>query len=164
MIETRAMSPTDAAQVLAINRAGQPGVAALEARELSRLLSPPHEHLVATRGTDVVGYLLAFHRDAPYEGEEFLAFRRLFSEPYLYVDQVAVGSRARNCGIGRRLYEEISSAALKKQVGLVCCEVNIVPANEPSLAFHQKLGFIPVTRLLTRDARQVQLLARKLAG
>jgi predicted GNAT superfamily acetyltransferase len=164
MSDTRAMRATDGAQILAINRAGQPGVAALGSPELARLLSLPHEHLVATCGGDVVGYLLAFHRDAPYDGEEFLTFRQLFSEPYLYVDQIAVGSKVRNRGIGRRLYEDIGSIALRNQVGLVCCEINIVPPNEASLAFHQKLGFTPVTRLLTRDARQVQLLARKLLG
>jgi uncharacterized protein len=161
MIETRAMSPTDAAQVLAINRAGQPGVAALEARELSRLLSLPHEHRVATRGGELVGYLLAFQRAAPYDGEEFLAFRQRLSEPFVYIDQVAVAPGLRQSGIGRCLYGAIDAVARGAQVRLLCCEVNLVPPNAASLAFHEKLGFTPLTRLPTRDARQVQLMVRK---
>jgi uncharacterized protein len=164
MIRARAMRPQDADEILAINLAGRPGVAALDQRELSRLMSLSHEHLVATRDDDVTGYLLGFHRDAPYEGEEFLALRQIFSEPYLYIDQVAVHPGFRNTGSGRCLYEAIASVAQRRRIGLLCCEVNLDPPNEPSMLFHGKLGFSPVSRLCTRDARQVQLLARRLPG
>jgi uncharacterized protein len=161
---TRAMQRRDSAQVLAINLMSRPGVAPLEQEELSRLMSLPHEHLVAVRGNDLVGYLLAFQRDAPYDGEEFLAFRRLLTAPYLYVDQVAVAAELQHSGIGRRLYEEISSVARRRGLGLLCCEVNIRPANQGSIAFHEQLGFSSVTRLATRDGREVQLMAKTLTG
>jgi predicted GNAT superfamily acetyltransferase len=160
----RALQRRDSAQVLAINLVCRPGVAPLDQQELSRLMSLPHEHLVAARGNELVGYLLAFQHDAPYDGEEFLAFRGLLTAPYLYVDQVAVAAGLRHSGIGRCLYQEISSVARRRGLGLLCCEVNIRPANQGSMAFHEQLGFSPVTRLATRDGREVQLMTKTLTG
>jgi len=158
------MQGRDALGVLALNLASRPTVAPLDPQELSRLVSLPHEHRVATRGDEVVGYLLAFPRDAPYDGEEFLAFREILTGAYLYVDQVAVESGARDRGIGRSLYQEIQSVAVRGGVQVRCCEVNLEPPNPRSLAFHEKLGFRPVGRLCTRDGREVQLLAKPLGG
>ena len=164
MVNVRALHERDGLQVLAINRESRPGVAALEEAELARLLSLPQAHLVATRGSEVVGYLLAFHRDAPYDGEEFLALRAILSVPYLYLDQVAVAPGLRHTGVGRSLYEQIGSVARAAGVGMLCCEVNRRPPNPGSRAFHGKLGFRPVGRLATRDGRDVELLARTLCG
>lgn len=158
------MQERDAREVLAINRDSRPGVAALDAAELSRLMTLPHEHRVALRGTGVAGYLLAFHGGAPYEGEEFRAFGQFFSGPYLYVDQVAVAPAFRATGVGRCLYEAIQSLAALQGIGTLCCEVNLAPANPGSQAFHRRLGFGPVATLTTRDGRDVELLAKTLPG
>jgi uncharacterized protein len=162
MVSTRALHERDAQQVLAINRDSRPGVAPLGAAELSRLMSLPHEHRVATRGAALAGYLLAFHRGAPYDGEEFLAFGRFFTGPYLYVDQVAVAPAFRDTGVGRSLYEAIESAAALRGTDVLCCEVNLAPPNPGSQAFHRRLGFGPVATLATRDGRYVELLAKTL--
>ena len=158
------MHARDAPQVLAINRDSRPGVAPLEAAELSRLMALPHEHRVATHGSGVAGYLLAFQRGTPYEGEEFLAFRQSFSGPYLYVDPVAVAPALRATGVGRRLYAAIQSVAALQGTGVLCCEVNLTPPNPGSQAFHRRLGFSPVATLTTRDGRDVELLAKSLPG
>jgi uncharacterized protein len=163
-LSLRAMHERDAQRVLAINLESRPGVAPLDKPELLRLLALPHQHLVATRGDEVVGYLLAFPRDAPYDGEEFLLFREILTAAYLYVDQVAVESGLRGEGTGRSLYDELRSVAVRGRVEVLCCEVNLRPPNPRSQSFHQKLGFRPVRRLCTRDGREVQLLAKTLAA
>lgn len=156
------MNRLDSAHVLRINRSGQPGIALLDEGELSRLLAVPNEHLTAARGDDVVGYLLAFRGDAMYDGEEFLAFQRMVTEQFIYVDQVAVSIGAQRSGIGRSLYKELEISARAQGIGLLCCEVNISPRNEGSLAFHASLAFRSMGSLSTSDGRDVELLKKTL--
>jgi uncharacterized protein len=161
MLSIRAMNRLDSAHVLRINWSGQPGIAPLDEGELSRLMAVPNEHLTAARGDDVVGYLLAFRGDAIYDGEEFLAFQRILTQPFIYVDQVAVSISAQRSGIGKSLYKELEVSARAQGIGLLCSEVNISPRNEPSLAFHASLEFSPMGPLSTSDGREVELFKKR---
>ncbi len=50
MIRIRPLGPTDAPHVLRINAASRPAVAALDEKEIARLLVPRNPHLVALNG------------------------------------------------------------------------------------------------------------------
>jgi predicted GNAT superfamily acetyltransferase len=52
--------------------------------------------------------------------------------------RVVVAPEARGRGLGRRLYEDLAATAGARPL---CCEVNLVPPNPGSLAFHERLGF-----------------------
>jgi hypothetical protein len=161
MTAARPFCPGDGADVLRINAAAGTAVFQLDRAELSRLTRISSLHLVATHaGGEVAGYLLAFSSDDAYDGEEFLAFRASIDEPFWYVDQVAVDERLRGMGIGRMLHEALRSAASRRAVAALCCEVNTTPPNPDSLAFHRRLGFERVGALNTLDGRTVALLRR----
>jgi predicted GNAT superfamily acetyltransferase len=57
---------------------------------------------------------------------------------FLYVDRVVVAAEARGLGHARRLYDDLAATAAGRPL---CCEINLVPPNPASLAFHERLGF-----------------------
>jgi len=85
----------------------------------------------------------------------FLARHRAF----LYIDRVVVAAQARGRGWARRLYEDAAAIAGARPL---CCEVNIVPPNEASLAFHERLGFVACGEAADpRNGKRVRYLERR---
>jgi len=164
VIGIRAMTETDSTEVLRINSSSRPGVAPLHYEELARLLALPNEHLVAAEDNDsALGYVLAFHREAPYDGEEFLVLRSAIAEPFIYIDQVAVAAGRKGRGLGRALYAELARIASQHRIRVLCCEVNTRPSNHYSLTFHKDMGFDSLASLAVSDGRQVELLTKVLS-
>ena len=78
----------------------------------------------------------------------------------MYVDRVVVDPKHRRKGIARALYEDLFAVARAAADEHVLCEVNLVPPNPVSDAFHASLGFREVGRgTLTRLGREVRYLA-----
>ena len=102
----------------------------------------------------LVGYLLAFDREAAYDGEEFRKFRQITAKPYVYIDQVAVAKEAKGLGVGKALYGALEAIARRRGAQALCCEVNTVPPNVESMAFHEALGFRRVDSLATSDGEK----------
>jgi hypothetical protein len=162
VLTLRPVASTDHADILRINAAHRPAVAALDRHELDRLLSLSDAHRVAVqREGEIGGYMLVFDRHCAYDGEEFRYFRARLREPFLYVDQVAVDPRHLRCGVGRRMYQALLELAGKTQIGWLCCEVNDSPPNPASLEFHRQLGFTVIGNGDTLDGRRVSFLLKK---
>jgi predicted GNAT superfamily acetyltransferase len=155
------MTGAHAAEVLRINAGSRPGVAPLDPVELQRLQSLSDLHRVANAaasGAGLAGYVLAFDRAAAYDGEEFLALRKLLPGPFLYIDQVAVSVDHRRCGVAVALYRSLEASAATS--GVLCCEVNLQPPNPASSAFHRAAGFEVVATMLTADGREVEFMKK----
>ena len=114
---------------------------------------------IAVREGRVAGYLLGFLPSSGYDGEEFLWFRQR-RQGFIYVDQIAVAASSRGHGIGRRFYAELARWGRVHSCRSIVCEVNLVPPNPASLAFHRTCGFSEVGRLLVADGREVALMER----
>ena len=163
MLYIRPLVPSDSGQVLLLNAESQPKVAALDRAELDRLQSISHDHIVAEDGKLICGYLLSFAREDAYDGEEFVILRTLISQPFVYIDQIAILGSLQRSGIGRRLYGVLEHTAMLRGACFLCCEVNTAPPNPGSLAFHRRLGFDSVGSFATRDGRNVELLRKRLS-
>lgn len=164
MLNVRALVGSDGPGVLLINSDGHPGVARLDDSELRRLCTLPNHHLVAEDSNSLlVGYILAFDREGAYDGEDFRKFRLITPKPYVYIDQVAVAKESKGLGVGRALYGTLEAIARREGAQALCCEVNIVPANHESMAFHEALGFRRMESLTTLDGREVELLVKEIA-
>lgn len=159
----RPLRHENTSEVLRLNRAAAPAVFALDASELARLLalSPLHQAAAQDDG-DLAGYALAFAHDHPYDGEEFLALRSLINAPFVYVDQIVVNPDTRAAGIGRMLYQALTEQAHRLGATVLCCEVNLIPPNPASLAFHHRMGFAAIGEMETSDGRRVVLLRKDL--
>jgi predicted GNAT superfamily acetyltransferase len=89
------------------------------------------------------GFLIAFDERAPYRNSNFEWFRTRYAA-FSYIDRVVVDPAHRGRGLARRLYEDLFTQSLASGRSLVVCEVNAVPPNPASDAFHARLGFAPV--------------------
>jgi uncharacterized protein len=114
------------------------------ARELSWLEPDRLAHLVDTafQASRIGGeaFLLAFDQDADYDSWNFLWFRARHAR-FVYIDRVVVAPSARGRGHARRLYEVLFVKAANSGHDRVVCEVNSIPPNPVSDAFHAALGF-----------------------
>ena len=158
----RALAAGDRAAVLQLNRENRPALATVEADDLDALLAHEGCHLVAvdTAG-EVVGFLVSFPRESRYDDSEINALRRRLAEPFYYICQVAIARSHRGRGIGRAFYEAVAVAARSRGARIICCDVNLAPANPGSLAFHQRLGFASIGEGIASNGFAIVFLARR---
>ncbi len=86
------------------------------------------------------GLLIAYDQDGEYSSINFKWFCANY-ENFLYVDRIVISKAARGQGIARKLYEDLFNFAKAKGYERIVCEVNSVPPNPASDAFHASLGF-----------------------
>jgi predicted GNAT superfamily acetyltransferase len=161
---TRDFTAGDAAGLLQVNAGSRPHVAQIDRAELERLLGLGAVVLIAAGAASVAGYLIAFADSAPYDGEEFRYFQRHLGGAFAYIDQVAVSTSMRRCGVARALYGAVSAHPRFPAPTRRCCEVNIHPPNPVSMEFHRRLGFERLADLGVSDGRVVALLAEPSGG
>lgn len=130
-----------------LNQSEVPHVGTLSRQDFDRLmLSAYRVRVVADPEKEVPhGYLIAFREDSSYGSPNFKWFQARYPS-FVYVDRIVVGPRLRGQGWGRKLYEDVMGL-VRGSTGLVTCEVNLLPPNPESMAFHQKLGFTQVGKL-----------------
>lgn len=160
----RPITLPDHAAILRLNAECQPFVALLTEADLQHLLPIGGLHRVAVdaNGT-VIGYLLAFYSEAPYDDEEIRHLRHHLTEPFCYIAQVAITADSRRQGIARALYESLFATARARGLRTICSEVNTNPPNRESLAYHQRMGFTPLHEHLLSSGWTVVFLTKSLA-
>ena len=153
---TRDIDETTLQTALALNNANATELSFKTEEAFRRLLAIAFYARCTERAE---GILVAFDQGADYAGESFAWFRARYTR-FVYVDRVAVDAAHRGKGIARALDEELFTLARSAGHERVLCEVNLVPPNPISDAFHAALGFREVGRgALTRLEREVRYLA-----
>lgn len=158
MIEHRIrdLAEPDLAAVLRINQANVPEVGSLDQNSLDRLAGESKYALVIEQvesggpSAVVMGFCLVFAPGAAYDSVNYTWFGE-HHPAAMYLDRVAFDAAFQGSGHGRTLYEHVerrirSDAPDAPGLGL---EVNIDPPNEPSLRFHERLGFSEVGRQMS---------------
>ncbi len=158
----RPLSENDLARVVDLNTEAVPAVNDLTLDELRTLVGRCALALAAADDDRPVGFLLALEPGADYASENYRWFSER-SKNFLYVDRIVVDPSTHGQGIGRGLYERAFAVADEGRRDRVCCEVNTLPPNPESMAFHARLGFTEVGRQATKGgAVEVALLERML--
>jgi uncharacterized protein len=163
--ELRSIAPSDLTgpaslgdALLALNNSHAQELSWLEPERLAHLIS---QAFLARRIGDLDAVLLAFDQDATYDSPNFLWFRDRYSR-FVYVDRIVVASSARGRGLARRLYEDLFEHAARARHDRIFCEVNLIPPNPVSDAFHAALGFAEVGQAsIRRGSRTVRYLSRR---
>jgi predicted GNAT superfamily acetyltransferase len=144
-----------AMSLLALNNAHVQELSWLEPERLEYLV---REAFLARRIGKVDAFLLAFDQDARYDSPNFIWFRARYPR-FVYVDRIVVAPSARGRGCARQLYSDLFEHAARAGHDRVVCEVNTIPPNAASDAFHAALGFVEVgTASLYDGSRTVRYL------
>ena len=130
----RAFARDDLPAMLALNNAHAAEVNALTAEALEALVAVAAHARVVDGGN---GFLLALSERTPVQGPNHAWFAARHPA-FLYIDRVVTAPASRGMGHARRLYDDLAAVAAGRPL---CCEVNLVPPNPGSLAFHERLGF-----------------------
>jgi predicted GNAT superfamily acetyltransferase len=151
---TRDLVPADLAWMVPLNNAAVPAVPPMDAASLGEVLG--HADLaIAVVDADApdatpVGMLLAMQPGGAYDSPNY----RWFAEhgvDGLYVDRIVVAEGHRGSRLGQVLYARVFAEARRTGRAAVTCEVNTLPPNPGSLAFHGRLGFVRLAEVVDPD-------------
>ena len=127
-------------KIYELNQANTPEVGSLESKEyLSKLIALSAYNLLILKSDEVVGFIICMREGSAYGSENYKFFSKKLKK-FLYVDRVAINKKYRREGLGKAIYDDIFIQAKKESLP-IALEVNTQPINQPSLDFHQKMGF-----------------------
>ncbi len=115
----------------------------MDLERLSYLASLAAYFRIAVSDGQLVAFLLAMKEGVSYQNDNYGWFSSRY-ESYLYIDRVVVARGFQGSGIGTQLYHDIFSYARQEEIPILTCEINAVPPNEVSAAFHARLEFSEV--------------------
>lgn len=150
-------NPSLADALLALNNANAQELSWLDAARMKHLVG---EAFAVRRIGQVEAFVLALDHTADYDSPNFRWFCDRYAR-FVYVDRIVVSASARGRGYARGLYEEIFWLAIKAGHDRLFCEVNMIPPNPGSDAFHGSLGFSEIGQADV-DSRTVRYLSRPL--
>jgi predicted GNAT superfamily acetyltransferase len=154
----RPATAADHAAVLALNNASTPHVNALTASEFAQIVAMSKHFTVAEDSQGILGALLCLSEKAAYWSANFQWFVERY-DAFVYVDRVMVAQRVRRGGVGRALYDDLHRQAYAR----VALEVNVLPPNPTSVAFHLAMGYQPVGELVhVPGEKSVQMFIKEL--
>ncbi|HEV8409226.1 MAG TPA: GNAT family N-acetyltransferase [Gemmatimonadaceae bacterium] len=155
----------DHAAVLALNNSAVPHVNALTPDEFAWIAGHAGYFRVAVDEAGLAGFVIAFPPGLDYWSLNYRWFTDFFrGDGFFYLDRIVVARRARGRGVGRALYDDIGRfvAGAWPRIAL---EVNLLPPNPGSLAFHERMGFRRVgVREEENGAKAVALMERSFSA
>ena len=150
--------------LLALNNAHSIELSPLTLSELDQII---RASFFSASIDDYDALLISFDQSYPHEHENLRWLRGFFGkksdQDFVYVDRVVVSHAARGKGYARALYTELSARAKSAGHTRIVCEVNFIPPNPISDAFHAGLGFHEIGRAaLLNSSKTVRYLLRPL--
>ena len=150
---------SDHAAVLALNNAAAPHVNELSAEMFAWIVSHADYFRVAEDADGLAGFVIALRPGHEYWSLNYRWFAAQGGD-FLYLDRIVVADRARGTGVGRALYDDIDRFASGRWPRITL-EVNLLPPNPVSLAFHERLGFRRVGVLEDEDGMKAVALMER---
>jgi predicted GNAT superfamily acetyltransferase len=142
--DLRPLRDTDAADVLTLNERNVVKLAPMDEARLHELTGLADRFDVLDVEGAFAGFVVTFASGTAYDSENY----RWFScrhQHFYYLDRIVLHEDYRRRGLGGFVYDEVERVAAP--YGRLALEVNLVPRNEPSLAFHARRGYREVGRL-----------------
>jgi predicted GNAT superfamily acetyltransferase len=156
--DLRPLRDTDVADVLTLNEANVVKLAPMDEARLHELRALADRFDVLEVDGAFAGFVVTFAPGATYDSENYRWFAARHRSFY-YLDRIVLHEDFRRRGLGGFVYDEMERVAAPYQ--RLDLEVNLVPRNEVSLAFHARRGYVEVGRLGDED-HVVSLLEKPL--
>jgi len=156
----RRISPDDHAAVLALNEANVVALAPMDQQRLEELEAMADRFDVIEVDGEFGGFVITFAPDTAYDSDNYRWFGERHGTHFYYLDRIVLDPTHRRQGLGGFVYDELERVALG--YGRLALEVNLVPRNDVSLAFHDRRGYVEVGRL-GDDQHLVALMEKQLS-
>jgi uncharacterized protein len=141
----RRISPRDHAAVLALNEANVTALAPMDQQRLDQLDALADRFDVIEVDGEFGGFVVTFGPGTSYDSENYRWFSRRYGTQFYYLDRIVLDPSQRRRGLGGFVYDELEDVA--RSHGRLTLEVNLLPRNDVSLAFHDRRGYVEVGRL-----------------
>lgn len=159
---TKTITPDDLHWLHDLNEACTPEVGSVTLSRLTSLLEMAALAAFIEEDGEPLGAMLVLTPDSAYDSPYFLWFKERF-EGFLYLDRIMVSEAARGLGVGKALHKAFFDFAIAQKAARLACDVNLLPPNPVSLAFHKASGFEVVGRLDSNGgAKAVQMMVKEL--
>lgn len=144
--------------VLALNNQHAKETSFLQPVQLERLIE--RSYFVKTVG-ELDAFLIVMSHNSPHDGINFSWFKKRL-DSFAYIDRIVTAEHARGQGHAKALYLDLMEKAKADGFEMVCCEINHIPPNPGSVAFHQKLGFEMIDTAALEENKTVGYWIKKL--
>ncbi|MCB1740879.1 MAG: GNAT family N-acetyltransferase [Gammaproteobacteria bacterium] len=151
MLALKDVRQSDLEPVWTLNQAAVPHVGDIDLATMARYKSIAPYFKLAWWGEELAGFMIAMPPGVDYQSPNYQWLEQRYTSHY-YIDRLAVAPHLHRRGIGRALYDDVRRAA--RGHTLLTCEVNVIPPNETSMAFHRSLGFEPLGFLDSDEGRK----------
>lgn len=147
--------------VLDLNEAVVPAVNSVPLEQMTWFANHAAYFRVAVDDEQLGAFLIGLRPGSGYESSNYRWFCRRYDD-FGYVDRVAVADHARRFGLASELYNDFR-ASLPSAVRVMTCEVNLIPPNEPSMRFHDRMGFRQIgSQKISEENKEVAMMERQL--
>lgn len=141
----RPLADSDIPDVVALNQANLDAVSRMDEDRLVQLRAWADRFDVVEEDGDLAGFVVTFAPGTPYDSENYRWFAERHVADFYYLDRIVFADRFRRRGLGGFVYDALEKVAAG--YGRMTLEVNLVPRNDASLAFHARRGYDEVGRL-----------------
>jgi uncharacterized protein len=157
-VEIVELCESDVAELCRLNNEFAAETSLVNEEEMGRLVGMAF-YARGMAGPDA--FLIAFDEKAEYANANFAFFSQRWRK-FVYIDRVITAGHAMRRGLARALYEDLFLRAVAMGHTVVGCEVNLMPANPGSDAFHARMGFAEVGSAQLANGKTVRYLERRL--
>jgi predicted GNAT superfamily acetyltransferase len=140
----RPLHDTDIPSVLALNERNVEALAPMDEPRLHELRGLAERFDVLEHEGTFAGFVITLPAGTSYDSENYRWFSERY-EDFSYLDRIVLHEDTRRRGLGTFVYDEVETAA--KARGRLMLEVNLVPRNDASLAFHAQRGYVEVGQI-----------------
>ena len=155
----RPVTDDDVDDVLALNERNVTALAPLTVDRLDLLRGWADRADVIDVAGRFAGFVLTMPPGTDYDSENYRWFTERYADRFAYLDRIVLHEDFRRRGLGSFVYDAVEAHAAPYT--RMVLEVNVMPRNEASLAFHAHRGYLEVGRL-GDHLHQVSLMEKPL--
>lgn len=145
MPRLRPLQPEDRAKIVALNAANVELLAPMTEQRLDEIAEVADRFDVVEVDGAFGGFVVTVAPGTSYDSENYRWFDDRYGSGFYYLDRIVLDPALRRRGLGSFVYDELEEVA--RGHGRLALEVNLVPPNPASLAFHRGRGYVEVGRL-----------------